>query len=34
MDLTGIDVPKFVQGYSLKESLVSDKEVERKKCLE
>ena len=30
MDLTGIDVPKFVQGYSLKESLVSDKEVVRK----
>jgi arylsulfatase A-like enzyme len=33
MDLTGIDVPKFVQGYSLKESLVSDKEVERKSAL-
>ena len=33
MDLTGINVPEFVQGYSLKESLVSDKKIERKSAL-
>jgi arylsulfatase A-like enzyme len=33
MDLTGINVPEFVQGYSLKESLISDKKIERKSAL-